>query len=241
MNELKSPSEVKRYTYRELHDLLVCVERCAYGPEGMTARGALGEAFAALVLLSNQPRGPKVKRHRSETIVQTDPLFIQAVVREFGDLTVDLAANESNHQADIWLGPGAVEADSLGERVTWWANSPNQWLNPPFDPILPWVRKAHTQALLANGHQREFPGVADFRLLLLCPLAVGTRWWRDHVEPWATPIAVGRQTFVGSEYPFPKDLALCVYQARPCKAPGKLYRWDWKNTALSAEIKKVLA
>jgi hypothetical protein len=230
---------MKRYALQELRELLLTTERCGYDPEGMTARTALDAAFTDLVALSNQAKGPKTKRHKSETVVQTDPLFIAAVKREFGPLKVDLAANEHNHQAPNWLGPGSDYPDALDKVLAWWHLGPGVWLNPPFDPIAPWVAKARTEAYRAYAERDEFG--AGFQLLLLCPLSPGTNWWRDHVEPWATPIAVGRQKFVGRKDPFRRDLALCVYQSRPAKIPGKIYRWDWNNTALSAEIKDALA
>jgi hypothetical protein len=163
-------------------------------------------------------RGAAMKRGKSAQDVQTPRGFLEVVEHRFGDIDFDLAAatgasvvrcNDPNGMS--W----SPESDSL--KQDWTQLRGHLWLNPPFDPIPPWVRKCAETA----------PQLIDSEIFLLCPLAVGTKWFRTFVAPFAEVHNVGRITFVGAKDPFPKDLALCIFRREPPDHPGMIHHWDW--------------
>ncbi len=178
--------------------------------------GVIGDAE---IVEFRRVRGAAMKRGASNQDVRTPRVFLDAVEKRFGVIDFDLAASpgssvvNTNNRDDLSWGP---EEDSL--KQDWAELRGRLWLNPPFDPIAPWVRKcAETAPQLDEAAA----------ILLLCPLAVGTKWFRTFVAPFADVYNVGRITFVGATDPFPKDLALCVYCSEPPKHPGMIHHWDW--------------
>jgi hypothetical protein len=164
-------------------------------------------------------RGAAMKRGKSAQDVRTPRAFLDAVESRFGVIFFDLAASPGSSVVvgdeanDLSWGP---ERDSL--KQDWTQLKQLCWLNPPFDPILPWVRKCAESTVHKS---------IDLEIALLCPLAVGTKWWRTYVTPFATVYSIGRITFVGSTDPFPKDLALCIYSYNLPEHPGLITHWDW--------------
>lgn len=156
--------------------------------------------------------GPSVNRHRSEQVVATPWEFIRAVEAKFGPLAYDLAATNENHKAPRWITP---EQDTFKQN---WADLLESellgWLNPEFDPMAKWVQKC------AMEQQRG----AEF--LALAPASIGTNWFWDYVQPYATVYSIGRITFEGSKDPYPKDLILSHYNLNPSH---ELQRWKWKQ------------
>lgn len=148
---------------------------------------------------SRAPRKmPAQKPGRSRQTYGTPRPFLEAVAKRFGEWpSWDLAADESNHVCDLWIGE---KQDSL--TVDWHTLGGLLWLNPPFADIDPWAKKCAAEA--AKGA----------RILLLTPAAVGAEWYRQHVAPNAYTLALNpRLTFVGERAPYPKDCMLSVFFA----------------------------
>lgn len=157
-------------------------------------------------------RGAGYAKGNSKQDVQTPPEFMAAVTKRFGSIAVDLAANETNNQAEFWLGPGGAYPDSL--QFKW--DSPslppgNKWLNPPFDPILPWATRC-----------AWYSATSSDPILFLTPASTGANWFLDYVLPFAHVLSVGRIKFVGHKTPYPKDLVLSVFGLGNA---GKLESW----------------
>lgn len=163
--------------------------------------------------------GASFARGQSVQDVETPKDLLDAVVRRWGPLAIDLAATRENRKADRWLGPGSpIAEDSLsGELRGFWTSQIDgaAWLNPPFGDLGPWVRRCSSWLGCRNSRGRT---------LLLVPASVGSNWWRDHVhEKAAVHFLNGRVKFVGHSGPYPKDLALCVYGDRP-----GYHVWNWR-------------
>lgn len=129
----------------------------------------------------------------------------------------DLAADETNTAV-----PGCFydeAADSLSDKCPWaWAHGGWAWLNPPFAKIGPWVLKAYTEALTKNA-----------QVCVLVPASVGSIWWAMWVHQKANVFFVRpRLTFVGEKDPYPKDLALLLYDRISTRGTGSynLYAWN---------------
>lgn len=155
---------------------------------------------------------PNHNRGRSKQDYGTPPEFIAAVKHGLGiqEFAYDLAATNENTQAPRWWTP---EQDSL--KQTWDCVRGWNWLNPPYNHIEPWVKKAY-DASLKN----------DISIAMLLPASVGSNWWRAYVHEESRVWLLNRRIkFVGANDVSPKDHALILYA--PWLDPG--YRiWDWE-------------
>lgn len=155
--------------------------------------------------------GPSVKRFRSEQAVSTPWEFIRAVEARFGPIAVDLAATDENTKGPRWITP---EQDTFTADWYRMLDGGLGWLNPEFDPMKKWVQKCANEV----GKGAEF--------LVLSPASVGSNWFWDYVQPFATVYCVTpRLIFEGSSDPYPKDLILSHYNQNP---NHELQRWKWK-------------
>lgn len=165
---------------------------------------------------------------------RTPPDFLAAVVRRFGPLAHDLAAEASSAVAPRWFGPGSPLAeDSL---VTPWDDlEGNLWLNPPFKRITPWVVKCYH----AGVCRVKRPPTQ--RIFLLVPASVGTNWYQDMVHGSALVLFLrGRLSFLDPDAApdakrnnafFPCLLA--VYGVS--RALRRCETWDWERDDPVAE------
>ncbi len=145
--------------------------------------------------------------------MQTDPKFMAAVVKRFGEMHVDLAASLENAQASVYV---TKEQDSL--TTPWASNWPHLrlWLNPEFSDIGKWAARC------ANQYQCMW---SVGRIFLLTPASIGANWFAEHVAPHARVIALnGRLTFVGHKKPYVKDCILSVYGLDP-----GFEVWNWRK------------
>ena len=159
--------------------------------------------------------GASLARGRSETVVGTPRVFLDAVERRWGPLTVDLAATAENAKAPHCITP---EQDSLVQ--DWYRLQGNLWLNPPYDDIGPWAKKCVTELAMAP--------LRGWRVLFLVPASIGSNWFAEHVYCHAAVHALkGRLTFNGHKDPYPKDLILAEYGS----LDGKGFDvWDWRRS-----------
>jgi len=158
--------------------------------------------------------GASFARGKSVQTFGTPPEFIKAVENRFGPLAYDLAADETNHKAVRWNGPGSVNPDSLV--CQWELLAPMLcWLNPPFSNITPWAKKC-LETLAANERSK---------ILLLTPAGVDANWFRDYVHGEARVLFLnGRLCFDGKN-PFPKGCLLSCYGWR-----AGYEVWDWRKS-----------
>lgn len=178
-------------------------------------------------LFTTEPEltGPSVNRHRSEQSVATPWEFIRAVERKFGPLAIDLAATDRNHKARKWITP---EQDTFKQNWAELLAGALGWLNPEFDPMRVSVEKCALEQKRGAS------------LLALGPAAVGTNWFWDFVQPFATVYCLTPRIVFDDCYctnpkskkfgqlitdPYPKDLMLSHYNPNPCH---ELQRWKWK-------------
>ena len=155
-------------------------------------------------------------RGRSVQVVGTPPALLDAVQRRFGVLTWDLAATPENAVAPDWF----TEADDALARP--WPREGVLWLNPPFANIAPWAAKC-SEWLKAGPR-------ASSVLLFLVPASTDANWWAAYVSGSARVLSLcPRVTFVGHTTPFPKGLALCVYDPRFPVQPALVEPWRWPS------------
>jgi len=139
--------------------------------------------------------GPTTKRHRSSGIYRTPREFLDAIEARFGPIRKDLAASAENRVCDEYFDEhrNALSHD-------WRALHGTAWCNPPFDPIVPWLKKALTVRNRAGW------------TLVLAPASVGAEWFAEHVDGKAVVLPLRpRVAFVGQDNPYPRDLAIFAF------------------------------
>jgi phage N-6-adenine-methyltransferase len=170
---------------------------------------------------------PRQKPGRSKQNYVTPDNFINAVKARLGitRFAHDFAADATNRKA---LTHFDEETDALS--VPRWELSLELggcpvsgqnwgWLNPPFSNIGPWAKRCR--------ETRNAGGSIAF----LVPAAVGSNWFRDHVDGHALVLLLnGRIHFMPDRpnWGYPKDCILALFS--PLIAPGYEV-WTWKNTA----------
>jgi phage N-6-adenine-methyltransferase len=167
---------------------------------------------------------PKQKPGKSGQVFSTPANFMRAITRrpDIREFTIDLAADPLNAKAHRWLGPGGEHPDALSFRS--WAPLilrdpvPQRWgwLNPPFAKIGPWAERC--------AATRDEGG----RVAFLVPAAVGSNWFRDHVDGKALVLFLnGRLHFMPDKptWGYPKDCILALYGVRP---GYEVWSWNGK-------------
>lgn len=157
--------------------------------------------------------GASLNRGGSDQTIETPSDFFSAIVHRFGRPELDLAATIDNRKCPQYIGEGE---DSL--TVDWMRrlNGRIGYLNPPFDPVEPWVTKC------AEEYQR------GSKILLLCRASVDSNWYWDHVHPNAVVYALTpRIKFVGQNAGYPSPLVLCTFNVLGVPG-GPIQRWRWK-------------
>jgi phage N-6-adenine-methyltransferase len=156
---------------------------------------------------------PKQKPGRSKQTYCTPIEFIHAIQRVFhvGAWAVDLAATAENRICPVHLGPGSARGENA-LLVDWGYIDGDRWMNPPFENIEPWAKKAALHRKVG-------------RTFMLVPASVGSNWYAEHVHGVAHVVALSpRITFVGETAGYPKDLMLLVWGA----VEGGFSTWRWK-------------
>jgi hypothetical protein len=150
------------------------------------------------------------KKKPSNQDVKTPRDFLDAVVRRFGSIELDLAANEPN-VAYRWLGPGSSLGANDALEVDWMQFNRGglSWLNPPYKLVLPWVKKC------AEARR------AGMKIALLVPAAVCTDWFIDYVIPYA-------YVFELTPRPFKTEVRDCVLALYTPEGYVGRETWTWK-------------
>jgi hypothetical protein len=177
---------------------------------------------------------PAQKPGKSKQDYGTPPEFLDAVEERFGDLTWDCAATAENSVVDggryfSEAGVDALTADWRHYFKRDAAPPPLLWFNPTFSGI------AHQWAPLVSRWTTELPWL---RLLFFTPAAVGSEWYRKHVEDRAMVLALNpRMTFVGESDPYPKDLMLSCFGF----GVTGFRQWRWLPSAEERRAERKLA
>lgn len=160
---------------------------------------------------------PAQKPGVSEQAVCTPDEFLRAVESLYGPIVFDLAASVENAVVPEFYGPGSALGENSLE-LKWPTNGLN-WLNPPFGMLrgeFGFAAKAFKETILHP----------NCKVAMLIPAAVATNWFADYVHGFCVvrPIRP-RLTFKGHTAPFPKDLALCLYNVDGVGFSP----WAWKT------------
>jgi phage N-6-adenine-methyltransferase len=151
--------------------------------------------------------GASLNRHNSETSVGTPQAFVDACARRYGSICIDLAADDQNTKCNRFLSEredslkqdwaGCIHVAHSQSQKSLGIEGTTAWLNPPYDDIGKWAKKADESRA---------------RVIMLVPASVGTNWFRDYVH-LKHPVDVlnGRIQFDGHTQPYPKDLMLCLF------------------------------
>lgn len=162
-----------------------------------------------------EPRsGAALNRHRSFQAYETPQELIQAIVRRFGKIQVDLAASKENAKAPVWIDEAQ---NSLS--FPWHELKGNLFLNPPYNDIAPWAKKC--------AQEMQKPKVLFERILFLVPASVGSNWFADHVDPYAQVLFLRPRLSFDGKNPYPKDTMLCNYDPNGLD-DIQFECWKWK-------------
>ena len=157
---------------------------------------------------------PKQKPATSKQNYSTPKDFLEKVkvllaIDSFG---IDLAADSTNTVADQFYDE---EVDSLKQdwKVDGWS-----WLNPPYKNLAKWTNKAWLESL------------AGAKVAMLVPASTGANWWKQYVHENCLCLFLnGRLSFLENGDPYPKDLALLLYEYVPPVQRTGYKIWDWRK------------
>ena len=143
---------------------------------------------------------------------QTPPELFGQLNREFR-FTLDLAANETNHKCNRWIGPGSpIAEDLLNYEI---ADGEVCWMNPPYSKGQQ-VEFIHTAANHAAGKR--------VTVVALLPARTDTRafhwyiWNAEENKPrvWVREVRFlpGRLKFVGAAHGAPFPSMIVIFRGR---------------------------
>jgi hypothetical protein len=147
--------------------------------------------------------------------------FVSAIERRFGLIEMDLASTARHAKAGRFISP---KQNSLKQDWAALLKGKMGYLNPPFDPITPWIDKCVEEA------------IKGARFLVLSQGSIDADWFWQ-MEPFCSSYALkGRLRFVGHEYVFPKPLLLNAFNVLPEPSQTIEYghglnRWHWRLDA----------
>lgn len=162
-------------------------------------------------------QGPTIKRGKSKQDIETPWEFFRAAEQRFGGFKWDLAASKQNHKCPNYYD---IEDNSLQQDWSKLKNISGQnillWLNPPFDPVTPWVRKCSEEA--RKGAE----------ILCLTRASIDANWYWEYVFPYADSyVLMPRLKFVGEANVYPGALMLNHYYKPNGLSNFELERWKW--------------
>jgi phage N-6-adenine-methyltransferase len=192
-------------------------------PNGLTAEHIKQTAAAMgfkrrATIFDDDVAGPTTRRHSSSGTHATPDEFHSAIEGRFGAIAIDLAASKSNAIVPRFF---SREQNSLKKNWATLLSGGIGYLNPPFDPMAPWVDKS------------EMESQQGARLLVLCQASVGADWFWQMFPFCAVYALTPRLTFVGHKSGFPKDLILCAFNlvgdGVSKREVGRITRWYWQR------------
>lgn len=137
---------------------------------------------------------PVQKPGRSKQDYSTPNDFMDSVIKKFGPIDFDLAANNENAKSNNYFS----EDDNSLEQ-DWTKLNGNLWLNPPYANIAPWAEKCKNSI----GINRN--------ILFLVPASIGSNWFYEHVYRFAKIYALNPRLSFDGKNAYPKDCFLAHY------------------------------
>lgn len=110
---------------------------------------------------------------------------------EFG-FTLDVCATDENAKCSRYF---TVNDDALSQK---WEGV--CWMNPPFNALGKWVRKAHDESLCGAT------------VVCLLPSRTNTGWWHEYASKGEVRFVRGRPKFGESKHGLPQPLAIVVFR-----------------------------
>ncbi len=163
-------------------------------------------------------RGPATNRHRSRQDHPTPGDFICAIEGRFDLVALDLAATARNAVVPQFI---SKRQNSLKQDWTKLLNGKMGYLNPPFDPITPWIDQCVEEAKKGA------------RFVVLSQASVDSNWFWKMFPFCAVYALTPRIRFVGSKDVFPKPLILSAFNLIGHGVAewevGHLARWHWRR------------
>jgi hypothetical protein len=157
--------------------------------------------------------GASFHRHASNQCVATPREFIVAFTAKWGAIGIDLAALEENAVCERFISP---------QQNTW----ETDWLQYADGERWAWLNPEHESSGRAAQRMYAFRAWSyDFMGALLVPAAVGSKWWREHVDGKCLEVLPFPRISFDDAHSYPKDLALCLYGKHEA---GRVY-WDWHH------------
>lgn len=162
---------------------------------------------------------PKQKPFRSKQNYGTPLNFLTATKQRLGikEFAFDFAAESENAKAPLFWSESDNSLQYSGHEWVGVCEGGWGWLNPPFTTIGPWAAACRAM--------RDAGGSVAF----LVPAAVGSNWFRDHVDGHALVLLLnGRLAFMPDKpnWLYPKDCILALYS--PHVTPGYEV-WNWRQ------------
>jgi len=170
---------------------------------------------------------PATKRHRSRQNHPTPWGFICAIENRFDMIEIDLAATKTVRKAGRFITP---KQNSLRQDWTTMLDGKMGYLNPPFDPVTPWIEKCVEEA------------VKGARFVALLRASIDAHWFWKMAHHCTVYAISPRIKFIGSKQGYPSSLIVasfnCVAVPGPTVTNGRfkgLYRWQWIADSISRE------
>jgi phage N-6-adenine-methyltransferase len=162
-----------------------------------------------------------VEHRRQRDDWETPPELLAAVIKRYGQFSLDPAATAENAKAPAFFTP--VE-DGLAQR--WFGQV---WLNPPYSQTRRWMAKCVAECEARNVR----------RIVALVAARTDTRWFHETLAtPFVEEIVAlrGRVRFVGAEHSAPFPSLLLVLAPPPwISAPPhpRVRLWDWRRDRMT--------
>jgi phage N-6-adenine-methyltransferase len=115
------------------------------------------------------------------------------------NFTLDVCASEFNYKNENYI---SKEQDSLNS--DWGKNV--CWMNPPFNELGKWVKKAYEESL------------KGCKVICLIPSRTNTNWWHEYCMKGETRYIKGRPKFKGCVHGFPQPLSIVIFHNKDATA-----------------------
>lgn len=159
-----------------------------------------------------------MRRFKSSQVHSTPREFLTAIEGRFDLVYMDLAATERNKVVWRFI---SKKQNSLKQDWKKLLKGKMGYLNPPFDPMRPWVEK-----IVEEYHKGT-------RFVVLSQASIDSNWFWQMFPCCAVYALSPRIKFVGNPTCFPKPLILSAFNLIGSGVNewevGHLARWDWKQ------------
>jgi phage N-6-adenine-methyltransferase len=169
-------------------------------------------------VFDDETGGPTMRRFQSSGTHQTPVELHSAIAGRFDLIEIDLAANHRNAVVPRFI---SKKENALRRDWTNLLRGKMGYLNPPFDPVGPWIDKAVEEA------------EKGARFVMLCQASIDADWFWQMFPLCAVYALSPRIKFVGHTAGFPKALILCAFNLLghgvAKREVGHVSRWLWQR------------